>query len=530
MNLSHIALQLTTFLSLPNRINGRGLQLFILLSVLGNVFVIGRTFQFFEYIFPTQFLVTEIVIKALLIIWLLISCLILYKSDLIYLSIIQLFFSAFMFRCFLTFGIFEITHLCMSWALLFCVVIKKYSGKPESQGFKFGVLGLFFTILFFGVVFFYAGIDKAIDPAWQKGIGFRQFIELEWVLLPVLQTFFLSSDLLLKVGNYFAILSECGFLIFIIFWKTRRIALFVYSILAFQLFFPFNIFLIGYFATIFAIPIFLLSFNKSEPLKFESNKYLNVSWGVMVVVIIGFFANMGITVLKSYVNRVYIKREYVEASIKPPSISEYEFSTTSLQKNYRNPLLEMWNIFHLYEIKNPYVFINNRLLRNGPIGLFSSEHTVGIFGYKLKFYDNNDNEDEPVVFFSNNGYRGAYDQEYFMLNVFQGSMYGISDLVYKMDYETEDEFETSVRGLYNKVIGPLIDISLIKNQNKNENYVKAVLGVYPLGKDCQGLNAWVDFVEVDLKSEKLLVKNLDTDNCYQGRHHRLNNYYQRIID
>lgn len=524
--LINFLVRLSNLLRIPESVNVKWLNAFIVLFTLGNVLLIARTFQLFDYYFHVDYSASSLIVKLILVAWLINSILIFFYRKSVVLGLLQLLLSSFILRAFLTFGIFETTHLCASWSLLFILGLNKYKGDNDSH-YQFHALGLYFSVIFFGLVFFQAGMDKLLDPAWQKGVGFQNFIEVEWIIGNGWRNFFLSKPFLVKSANYFTLVAECSFLFLFFFRRLRKIAFLLYIVLAFQLFFPFNIFFIGYLATIFGIPVLMLSFNNSSALNFKPRKRLIYPWVVILFVITGFTYTL-ISYSADRFKAISYEATW-DATISGPQT--YEFM--ELKATPSSFFSEVFTVFKLGDILNPLTFINKRVLRRGPVGLFSSPHTVGVFGYHVILEKKSGELIEPVIFYSQDGSRGQYDKQPFMLNGFQGSMYGIGDLIYKMSYQDSATFFHSSRMLYNKILNPLIDFSIGKSDLDQNEIKRAIVSVYSLGGDCEEspeFQDWREFIEFNFENNTVKFDKIDVSGCKQGRHYLLPNFYQRIIE
>lgn len=506
--------QIIRKLNLPVTFNMRYLKAFIYFSIIGNLLIIGRTFQYFDYIFPCYLETSEFFLYFYLGIWLTISIIIAAFPTKIWFGIVNVILSSFLLRGFVTFGIFEATHLCVAWATLFSMCLIRGEQKKSFKYLEIGSIGLYSSVFFFGLIFLHAGVDKAIDPYWQKGIGFRNFIELEYLLPENLQNAFLNSEILLITANYFAITAELLFLPLFVFRKLRPVALVFYSILGIQLLYPLNIFLIGYCASIFIIPIAFFSFAKGQLMEVKQN----ISKIIVVTLLITtcLFIN---SIRKWYIHET---SEVIQYELKTPSIRY--FKTADLDKKKPNNMYEeIVDIFHLDEITNPFDFVYKRLLRQGPVALFSSRHTVGVFCYRIIFTDKSGVQYEPIVFFKENGRRGSIDSQYLNLNTFQGSTYSFGDLIY-WNYEKEgDSYNWFIKTKWQKILKPLIKFTQ-KKLNQDE-IIKVTFKVKSLGNDCpKSKRNWQDMIVYDCINENIEIRPVDILDCNQGRNKNLKNY------
>lgn len=456
-----------------------------------------------------------VLVKSCFVLWAVLTIAIIIKPTQYLFGIGNLFLSAFLLRAFLTFGIFEATHLCVTWSVLFSMVVLKYHGKKESNGLAVGSVGLLFSLLFFGLIFFHAGIDKLIDPYWQKGIGFKQFLELEWVLGPALRQKLLSSNFFIFSGNYFALISEICFLPLLIVPKTRKIAFVLYAPLGLQLFWPFNIFLIGYLSAVYVLCIASFVFAKSPIIQYSNAKNIYLIPAIWIVVLIGFTFTLTAWCIKQTQNDSLTKAEYKTMGTK------YSYSLSRLKGETKTVQSELSSTFSIKEIYNPYDFITNRWLRRGPVALFSGAHTVGVFGYKVEYLDSLGQKLKSISFFQENGERGDLDKEFMQLNVFQGSMYSYTDLVYSMHALDSVRFFEILQKKYNKIISPIIKYIDSKVEHQ---YATVCIYVRPLGNDCPLSNTnWKKFIVI--KSDSLEINAVDVQLCGQARNPMLKNYH-----
>ena len=492
------------WLKIPSNLNLRWLKIFIFLAVFGNFILIIRVFEIFDYYFLFQFNESDMIIKFILVFWFAISISILFYPKNYFLGILNLIISATLLRGFLTYGIFEATHLCISWALLFSMMyLNGKIGMNKQRTFN-ASLGLFFTIIFFGFIFFHAGYDKLIDPYWQSGIGFLNFIELEWILSEELRNFYTYSYLP-WISNYFTIISEMFFLFLFVFPNTRRYSLFLYVPLGFQLLFPLNIFLIGYFAAIFSLPIFIISFGKSKIKNFNKESLLYVF--IIIFVAIGF-----VNSLRNWHINFFNGLDAPKTALYQNEEISYNFS--EIVENNESYSEELIKKFQLKEITNPRRFITNRYLRFGPIALFSSIHTVGTYVYKVEIC--NSSNCDVINYFEDDGSRGL-NSGFLELNAFQSSMYTFGDLVYASSTSSPKDFKTLFKKKFNSVIFPLSNFSGYEFDSEKTFHIL----IRPVGKDCLDQN-WVEYLEI--KDGIIKIKPINVTGCDQGRNPYLKNY------
>ncbi len=525
----NLLLRISNWLELPKNVSRLHLAIYKWLFSFGSIVVVLRTFQYFDYIFPLQYESSRWVITVILITWLISIFLLLSNYKAFYMSVVQLVVSACVLRGFLTFGIFEATHLCASWALVFVVRIENSVAEPDSTDHGLNVLGLFLSIVFFGLIFFHAGIDKLIDLAWIQGEGFRQFVELEWVVEKWFRDFLISQPYFLVAANYLAILIECTFLPLLFFGRFRFVAAVLYGALAIQLFFPFNIFLIGYFAAIFCLPVYIVCRPGRDKIEFVKVTGLFVRWSIIGIISIGFLYSLSFWVVRAGYHLTF----RTEDNQKLDEETVHSWSLSDLRFKDAGALNELSRVFYLNEIKNPYLFLTNRVFRRGPVALFSSKHTVGVFAYRIFFKSSDEDILEPIQFFDTNGGRGKYDRQYLTLNVFQGSMYTLGDLVYMSKYKSEDEFTDDMGKAFNKVIEPLILFA--KSHYKGKSDIdEAWIELLPIGNDCSfacdQTHEWKEVFTYDFNNETLNMTSPNINECcWQSRHYRLPNFYQRLL-
>lgn len=96
----------------------------------------------------------------------------------------------------------------------------------------------------FGLVFFFGGLSKWLDPLWHSGDGAYFAFHLNWIK-PAWLNWMLDLDWLLTFMNWSVIITELFFLVFFLFKKTRPIAIFALLFFFVTLTFPMRVDYIG---------------------------------------------------------------------------------------------------------------------------------------------------------------------------------------------------------------------------------------------------------------------------------------------
>ena len=295
------------------------------------------------------------------------------------------------------------------------------------------------------------------------------------------------------------------FLFLFVFPNTRRYSLFLYVPLGFQLLFPLNIFLIGYFAAIFSLPIFIISFGKSKIKNFNKESLLYVF--IIIFVAIGF-----VNSLRNWHINFFNGLDAPKTALYQNEEISYNFS--EIVENNESYSEELIKKFQLKEITNPRRFITNRYLRFGPIALFSSIHTVGTYVYKVEIC--NSSNCDVINYFEDDGSRGL-NSGFLELNAFQSSMYTFGDLVYASSTSSPKDFKTLFKKKFNSVIFPLSNFSGYEFDSEKTFHIL----IRPVGKDCLDQN-WVEYLEI--KDGIIKIKPINVTGCDQGRNPYLKNY------
>lgn len=496
-------------LKIPNELNIGFIRMFIIGASFGNILTIYRLINLFDFYFLLDYSSNQVVIYCIIFLWLAVSVLIIIYPNRYLFGILNLIISASLLRGFLTYGIFEATHLCTSWALVFIMLYKNGYENNNDRRLNNASIGLFVTILFFGLIFLHAGYDKLIDPYWQKGVGFLHFIELDWVINDFYRDIF-QIPVVSFLGNYAAIIAEIGFVFMFFIPATRRYAVYLYAIIAFQLLYPFNIFLIGYFAVIYIIPMLAVAYGKGQVENMNLLRYFY--FGVLGFVAIGF------------VNSLVNWHRQFQNGLKAPKIELrdiglIQFQTNAIISSRSSSWDELVDILYLNEIRTPRKFITNRYLRFGPFGLFSSMHTVGSFVYKVEVCTSNDCE--VFNYFTDDGKRGMSDG-ILELNGFQGAMYTFGDLIYKVHNLSSVDFESLFTKKFNSIIRPIAEVSFFDLSSESE----FKLFVRPSGESCES-KEWKEYINISKGVVTILP--IDVSGCDQGRNPYLVNYLKERL-
>ena len=510
-------LKILSLFKIPQNFNLRILKIFMAVAMVGNIVVIARNINYHNYVFPFHFQVNYFVILTLLIIWSISSFILIFKPHIVVLTLINLLLCGFIDREIITYGIFEYTHLLVSWFALFVSIIINNYSEQERLKYQLGVLGFFFSLVYFGFVFFYAGFTKMLDPLWIYGGGFKNFIQLEWVTSSWLRTLFLENNWLMFLGNYTGLIGELLFLPLFLIPKTRKISFYFFAVIGIQLLFPFNVFMIGYFATTTCISIYCFANGKGLIIlrKHWSTSLMSIIYFVLFSTFIySMYDYKNMYDIENTTNKVYNSPE--EASI--------EFSIKELKNHYYSPLNEFYYYYKFFDLTSPFKFFTNRFFRTDPIALFSGNHSVGVFGYRIIYNYGEKDQMEPIKYFNKNGGRGDFDSQILQTNIFQGSMYSYTDLLYSVNqYENESfrrDFGFTLKYYYNLIIGPIINFT--NKKSSITNYKSITFLVKSLGKDCPS-SKWETFIIV--KNDKIKVNFIPTESCVQGRNPLLKNYY-----
>lgn len=493
------------FLKIPTQVNFRYVKYYFYLALIGNIITYLRLIQFNELFFPLT--KNDGLINNLF----LASCILLnlfqfkfYKNY--YLSIFNLILSGFILRTLFTYGIFELTVLYANWLLVFFSLI--LFGQNKKNKFQnIGITGSYLTILMFGLTFFSSGFYKLIDPYWINGTGFQNFIQLDWIHNGNMN-FFLGKKLALI--NYLTILFEIGFVFLFFFKRTRKLSFYIYSIIGIQLFFPFNIFLIGYFAMVFSIPVFIFSYNEGE----SFSKKINV-WILSI-----FLINL---ILFAQDNVNYIISRYLLTNEKSIPFKEINVVKLKLDNTIGDSRKSIYEAYFLKDLSNIFNFLKLRYLPYKRTDLFSSSHTVGIYSYQIEYTDE-DGKLNNFDIFKENSERGDIINSYFQINGFQGAMYSFGDLINYYHLLSEDDFKDTLVKYLKNVYYPMI----LWLENKNKTIIKqASFLVSPTGKNCNNdLNHTL--FEIDFEKMELLYFEPNTIDCDNGRHPKLMNYLKDL--
>jgi len=492
---------------IPTEVNYRLIRYYFWLVLIGNIITYSRLIQFHDALFP----LTKN--AGLINNYFLASCIILnlfqfkfYKNY--YLSIINLILSGFILRTLFTYGIFELTVLYANWLLVFFSLML-FGQNKKSKFRNIGLTGSFFTILMFGLSFFSSGFYKLIDPYWINGTGFKNFIQLDWVNNGRMN-FFLDQKLILILINYLSILFEIGFVILFYFKKTRKISFYVFSIIGIQLFFPYNIFLIGYFSMVFAIPVYIFSHNDGENLS-KINRWVFLCFSINLIL----FAQANVN---NIIGRYFLINE---KSIPFKKVNVIKLKLDNLSKqDYRKKIYE---VYYLKELSNIFNFLKLRYLPYKRVDLFSSQHTVGVYSYQIRYTDEF-GELGSLDIFSDNSRRGDIINSYFQINSFQGAMYSFSDLISYYHLLSEDEFKETFTKYLKNVYIPMI----LWLETKNENVIKqASFIVSPTGKNCDN-NFNHTLFKIDFEKMETLFFEPNIIDCDNGRYPKLINYLKDI--
>lgn len=493
-------------LKILSGINLKVLKAYIILAIIGNILTYLRLLQFHDLYFP----LTEKNVffnKIFLFCCILLNFIQLKFNRNFKLYILNFLLSGFVLRTLFTYGIFELTVLYANWILIFFSLILNGISKENINYYRIGITGSFLTILMFGLSFFSSGFYKLIDPYWFNGTGLINFLKLDWINNG--NSDFINSNIFIII-NYISILFECSFLFLFFFNKTRKLSFIVYSSIGVLLFFPLNIFLIGYFSIIFTLPVFIFSFSKIEVSLKKINKWMLFGFSVIIIL----FAQEN---LKKIISRYYI---IDEKSIPFKEIRDIEIDLSNSKINYRKSIFEA---YYLKELGNVFNFSMLRYLPYQPVDLFSSVHTVGNFTYKISV-ESEKGETYDIDIFKKDSKRGKILNSYFQINSLQGAMYSFGDLIYFYHKLSNEELKNNLSVYSKKVYIPML---FWIEDYLNINIKRANFIISPTGKNCQ-IKFQHTLLSFDFSNSKLLYFEPDISDCDNGRHPELKNYLKDI--
>lgn len=520
----------------------------IVFSVL-NIFLITRYFQFFDVVWShINYTENIIFLKTLLSLWMVISVFLMLGFGGRWVGFLQLLFSAFIMTNVYTNGIFELTHLVSSWVFVLARTDTKFSVNnfllrqnnllrhfscPYSHS---PVLPLFIIGWYFGLVFLYAGLDKLSDPLWLKGDGFYAFCVLPWTL-PAYLKGIADIKWLVIFCNYAALAIEIGFFFFFLFGKTRFWAVLFFFLLALGLVYPFNIFFIGLYAANFAFLLFAATgkYSSLQPANIpespsRKNKFLLAATGVVLVCLsCAYFISM-------YNNfSAHFTQLSAEDKIIPP-----QFNVEALKhcQEYKQCLLfppkaktagsEFRSSFSFEGRRQPVQFLNKWFIRCGPVGLFSSMHLMGQYAYRVTITTIDNKIVEPVHYFEAGKSRGEFDRQILMLNIFQGAMYPLGDVTFKLSkciYPRPRETQFLYR---------FILYSLSKVNSNEVRYVSLLSAPMKVPYTYQGQvkqvdNDWAEIVRYDVNTKLYKYNTIPHAQPFQARNPFLPDYLHRFL-
>lgn len=505
-----------------------------------NIIMILRYFQFFDVIwFQIQHAGARSLLYIVLYCWLAVSLLLLLGIGGRITGIVQLLLSVFILRNGITFSISEIVHLICSWVFVLVrtdtifsvnnLLLK--SGKRFWETFSVpfehsSAWGVFIIGWYFGMLFLSAGLDKAIDPLWIKGMGFYTFAILPWTLEGPLRHI-ADYKWFVLFCNYATILIEVGLFFFFPFAKTRFWAVLAFILLAFGLIWPFNIFFIGHYT--FILSILLLSICDIPFLNY--NQYNSAPVGSMPfrkkiqVTAIVLIPLSVLTVLEFNTMENFLKDQFdLMAHKETRDLKTYnnlnELTISELSSSYHEGILSNLSKLPIYKIREKPLDLLSWFISPFRVGLFSSKHLVGLYAYRITIQKSSGQIVEPVKYFQPDKSRGDYDQHFFMLNIFQSNMYFMGDFSQDLCHQIAPQ---SIR-----FIETFVHYSLSQADTGNNFVSLLVAPIYsPLdyqGQVKQRTDDWREILRYDIAENSYRYVELPVSQKFQARNPYLFNY------
>lgn len=524
------------------KLNPNILAVYRVLFAIVNAVLIYRCFEFFDVLwFEIEYEQNINLLKTTLWIWAVTTLFLFVGLGGRWIGILQLLLSVFIMRNMYTFGIFELTHLTTSWAFVLLRTDSKFSLnsyffkqknilhflslKPQHTP----ILLLYILGIYFGFIFFLAGVDKLLDPLWFGGGGFYAFCVLPWSLPDYLKPI-QESRIVMYLANYGSLVIEILFFPLFLFRKTRVISIVALTTLFIGLIYPFNIFFIGLYALLFgfllisSFPFFTLSIEKDSVIS-HTTKIKNRTLIAFACVAIYFISyNYTKTLLGQTLNSITsMKSEKI--------ILSEEYSQTNKLENMptnNSASEERLTDLHLNELYSLSSILKTWFVRVTPVGLFSSGHLIGQYAYRVVITKKDGTKVEAIKYFMKDKSRGELDRNYFMLNILQCGMYAHGDMATALVQKTKlrDNYPTLYRFMHYSVKESNLEMSEIAYISTLVAPMKVPIkyeGIYK-----QNNTEWKEMIRFT-ENEGYRIIETPVAQPYQSRNPNLSNYLPRIL-
>ncbi len=513
-----------------------------------NIIVIFQYFKYFDVIwYHVSYPQNRFFLQFLLYLWLLASILLLIGFGGRYIGVLQLLFSAALMRNVYLHSVSDITHLACSWVFVLSRTDTRFSvnnfllrqtnvlNRFALPFHRSSSMGLFLAGWYFGLVFLYAGLDKLVDPVWLKGYGFYAFCVVPWTLPDHLK-WIAGQEWLVVLCNYATLAVEIGFFFLFPWRKTRFLAVSLLFLLSCGLVYPFNIFSIALYVLTLGLALYSMSeipFKKQRDESVilkpeESNGKSKSKFVIFIAALLlltwAFFSSM-LSTFRDYFT--YLKPPMARATpLAVLNLEKLKQSLSSLGPDYKSAIDEFLVELHFNETYDPPRFFNGWFVRCGYIAVFSSRHLIGQYAYRVTVVMSDNRIVEPVQYFQKDKGRGTTDRQFGMINIFQGAMYMVGDISFRLSRNINPP---PMRFVYKFMQYSLSKLD--RNRVKYVSFCVAPMNVpfQFVGQVKQSTTDWKEILRYDPGSNKYTLMEMPATQPYQARSPFLPDYLQSLL-
>lgn len=273
---------------------------------------------------------------------------------------------------------------------------------------------IYLFALHVGLVLLAAGLYKAADPLWQEGVGYYYTFLLPWIRVGSME-FLLDIRPVMYGLNYVALLGEILFIFLFAFQRTRIVAIAILAAMFGQLIFPLRLDFIGWIGLTYVLA--LLSVERRASRRMASALHERQQLAPQRPATTGLLI-LACTLIVVCFSFVMVKDFMRGASYDvPPRSSGESESSTSRAAPPSFPRLAL-------------SAINNHTLRARRWTLFTRQHTLGIYEYRV-IVRLETGEYEPFRVFNPDKTPGPYSAG-FVPRYLQALVYPVSDLAHRL--------------------------------------------------------------------------------------------------